>query len=53
MSIVQGSFPASQGKLLGTGRAISEFDNLNEIVALYDAAYDAYAYYSNECYDWS
>jgi len=51
--IEQGTFPASKGGLLGTARAISEFDNLNIITALYNAAYDADIYYSDECYDWS
>ncbi len=51
--IEQGTFPASKGGLLGTARAISEFDNLNIITALYKAAYDADVYYSDECYDWS
>ncbi len=53
INVEQGTFPASHGNLLGTTRAISEFNNLLKIDALCDAAYDADVYYSNECYDWS
>lgn len=39
----------SGGELMGTLRAISEFDNLSAIDSLYDAAYDVDIYYREEC----
>ena len=44
--------PQSNGGLIGTMRAISEYDNLSCIQGLYDAASDVDIYYSKECKEW-
>ena len=47
-----GALPASKGGLLGTMRAISEYDSLAGIKSLYDAAADVDLFYSKYCYEW-
>ncbi len=47
-----GVLPASKGGLLGTMRAISEYDSLAGIKSLYDAAADVDLFYSKYCYEW-
>lgn len=43
------SIPDSKGGLLGVLRGISEFDDLAAIDSLYNSAYAAENFYSNEC----
>lgn len=42
------NLPYSNGGLIGTGRAISEYANLSDIKSLYNAAYDVDIYYCKE-----
>lgn len=47
-----GILPPSKGGLIGTMRAISEYDSLACIKELYDAASDVDLFYSKECHEW-
>lgn len=47
-----GTLPPSNGGLIGTMRAISEYDRLTSISELYDAAVDVDLFYSKECCKW-
>ena len=47
-----GSLPLSKGGLIGTMRAISEYDGLSSIKGLYDAAADVDLFYMQECREW-
>lgn len=47
-----GRLAESKGRLIGSMRGISEYDDLSRIKTLYDAAVDVDSFYSKECKEW-